>query len=320
VAVQIVIGGQETPAFLEEVGPQVNLRDVEAFEVELGYALPADYKEFLLRYNGGGLAEGLVYGRDDQPDVPYRHGEAISTLLSLTPEGASLSKHDRLVTPSVFEAYGTKLPLSAIAIGDDAFGNYFLLCNDNGDWLVRFWVHEEAELDLSEHRIMADGFLDLLMRVRSIEQRDVDEKAEYDAERAAIIKGPLPPKLEREIQVVEPRFPGVLQQVRTGAVALFDAKGHFSLHEDEFSRAYLDLMFWLHQEATENSLIAEELGDIVSGIWFTGGPSNFGLNGFSRKFLESWWRSRLASGDLVPVPAGHRFSQIAVDRILSQAW
>ncbi len=319
-AIRLNILGKETPVWIEEPGPKVGLHEIEAFERELGYSLPPDYREFLLHFNGGRLVEGLVYGRDDQPDVPYMHGDAISKLHSLEPKGQSLEAYDRLSTPKEFDAYDAKLPLNAIPIANDDFGNYFLLCSCNGGWLVRFWCHEDSDIgvDSLEHRVVAEGFTDLLMRVRSLEQLEIDEKAERDAEYLALVSGAYPRFVDQELELVEPRYPGVRLWVRKGALAVFESKGHFSLHSDELSRSYLDLIFWMHQEATGHSLALESFDSILRS-WFSETSNDFGLNGFSKNHVGSWWASRIASGDLTPDSSGFRFSPVAIDRIISVA-
>lgn len=75
--ISVAINGQVTPVLLKQRGPPVAEETIVAFEKRFGYPLPKDYREFLLTYNGGRPVEGEVMGRDDQPDVPYEHGDAI---------------------------------------------------------------------------------------------------------------------------------------------------------------------------------------------------------------------------------------------------
>jgi cell wall assembly regulator SMI1 len=50
----IILNGQDTQMRLEEYADLLpSEQQISAFEAELGFRLPADYREFLLTYNGG---------------------------------------------------------------------------------------------------------------------------------------------------------------------------------------------------------------------------------------------------------------------------
>jgi hypothetical protein len=92
-AIPVTIDGQVTPVFLKRRGPPVTEEDILGFEKRFGYPLPKDYREFLLTYNGGRPVEGEVLGRDDQPEIPYEHGDGIECFFQLpTIQGARMVK------------------------------------------------------------------------------------------------------------------------------------------------------------------------------------------------------------------------------------
>src|SRR5437899_12283709 len=82
-AVRVEIAGTIAPVILVSRGPTISEGDIARFEDRLGYQLPEDYREFLLKYNGGLAMVGAVVGRDDDPGAASEHGDAIGTCMKL---------------------------------------------------------------------------------------------------------------------------------------------------------------------------------------------------------------------------------------------
>jgi len=130
---------------------------VSALENQLGRTLPAEYREFLLRYNGGKPKPGIFRfalrnGRNTDSRVHW--------FLSLY-EG-EFSNLERNI-----DTFRGRLPADMLPIADDPFGNIVLL-GLHGDvrGKVYFWDHEaepDSQPDWSNIDLIADSF-DSFMR------------------------------------------------------------------------------------------------------------------------------------------------------------
>jgi len=134
--------------------------DVRAFEADIGYALPPDYRAFLLVTNGG-APDPHVVAIPGRGDAVVRHCFAL-----LSPARDLTLGHQR-------DVYAARIPAWMLPIADDPAGNRFLidLQSGAGHGHVHFWDHEE-EADgevlpwlANIHRV-ADGFGDFLSRLR----------------------------------------------------------------------------------------------------------------------------------------------------------
>lgn len=107
--------------------------DVTDFETQLGISLPIDYREFLIKTNGGipfpHKIEFSVENRPDTTSVEYFYG-----LLS---EDSSQS------LKWACGVFDDLLAKKLLPIAGDAFGNKIVLCLSDGT--VWFWDHEEPD-------------------------------------------------------------------------------------------------------------------------------------------------------------------------------
>jgi cell wall assembly regulator SMI1 len=292
--IPVKLSNQSTPVVLCDTGPQVFEDTIAAFEAKLGCKLPQDYREFLLRYNGGTPAVGTVTGRDDRPDIPYQHGDAIRTFFKLLTPGANQSGHDEL---KIIEHADWPLPKSQLPIAEDGGGNFFALDLRSPTGVIRFINHEALDEPIKRHRVMADSFLELLLRVMSVEENEALEQARRSQDRKRIERGRFPKRLARTLAAVSPRWPDAASWCRALSLKLFDAKGHFSVHDDDLSRLLLDFMFWLNENARNSTAVTPrtELAKIVYD-WFADDDEGFGLTGYAPDFVDAWWKDRLQSG------------------------
>ncbi|MEO7093878.1 MAG: SMI1/KNR4 family protein [Polyangiales bacterium] len=113
--IRVVVAGDETPVFLKKTHPPVDEAAIAAFEEKLGFALPADYREFLLRYNGGAPVVGRVNGRDDDPQTPYMYGDAVRGFFGL---GEAVPSYARLRASCDIDHW--EVPRDVLFIADDA--------------------------------------------------------------------------------------------------------------------------------------------------------------------------------------------------------
>lgn len=305
---QVEIRNHKTPVVLSSRGPAVSETCVATFEGRLGYRLPSDYREFLLKYNGGDPVVGIVKGLDDREDVPYQHGESVRGFLILAPSESDVPEHQELKTPAELD---WPIPANLLPIADDAFGNCFAIDLESTNGLVRFIDHESLD-DFSKHRVMADSFLDLLLRVVSFEENEARELAEKRRERRRLEVGQFPARLAAKIRIVAMQYPKVSEWCRSLSLKLFDAKGHFSVHDDSLSRLLLDLMFWINETAwkSENPTPRTELAKIIYD-WWCEEEEGFGLKGYAPGFVDEWWKNRLSTGALAGDYSAARFSSEA---------
>ncbi len=298
--IQVAIAGQITPLVLSSRGPALTDSDVAQLETAVRFKLPADYREFLLRYNGGYPVVGVVNGRDDDPQTPYAYGDAVSSFFQLPTQGGTVSEYSQLKV----EAIGyLNLPPYALPIAEDGGGNCFVLELGPTSGCIRFVCHEHLEEPYESHRIVADSFLDLLLRIRTIEAEEALKKARAIIERQALALGRFPSKLEKQCAAVSHKAPAIRSWVRILTLRIFDAKGHFSIHDDENSFALLDLAFWLYENARPELRPSQrpEMATIIMS-WWQEDDASFGLTGYAPGFLKDWWEHRLQSGLLIGSP------------------
>jgi hypothetical protein len=312
---RVEVAGTITPVMLRSCGPILSEQDVASFESRLRYKLPQDYREFLLKYNGGSPVVGDVVGRDDDPDIPYEHGDAIDHFVKLPAGNAKVEDYEVLRTPAEI---GWDVPDYILPIACDAGGNCFVLEVGRGQGLVRFLDHESLEdRPIARRRVLADSFLDLLLRVVSVEEKTAIRKLELESERKALAVGEFPRKLDAHCRVVEDAYPEIRSWIRAICLKLFDQKGHFAVHDDDLSRTVIDLMFWLYQSARGDAIWIKptELATMIH-CWWQDQDGGFGLRGHAPDFLRQWWTHRFAIGALEGTSEGARLTSEAVDRVI----
>jgi cell wall assembly regulator SMI1 len=142
-------------AFLEHIkNKKPSATDVEIvrFEHSLGITLPADYRSFLQRCNGG-YAGGSVWDFDNGIGVHHIAGFREEKHFSLPWRCNSLREF---------------LPPDVIPIADDPFGNAICLgIRSQGFGKIFFWDHESANDELAR---VADSFTQFVERLRSRNQ------------------------------------------------------------------------------------------------------------------------------------------------------
>jgi len=314
--VRVRICERDTPVVLESRGPEASESDITKFEAQLGFRLPLDYREFLLRYNGGDPVVGVVYGRDDDPDVPYQSGDAVRYFLKLPTAAGEVSDYEQLRPTAEIPC---ELPRNILPIAEDSGGNLFVLELGKGAGRIRFWDHESSDEPIDQHRILADSFGDFLTRFRSVEEQEAIDKAEKKAERQALETGDFPAKLAAQCKAVERIQPDIPVWIRKICLKIFEEKGYFAVHDDELSRTLLDLAFWLNQSARveQRPTKRTEMATIIR-LWHREENDAFGLNGYAPAFLAEWWEDRLAKGMLEGTIDNARFTDQSTDALLQK--
>jgi cell wall assembly regulator SMI1 len=121
--------------------------EIVRFEVALGERLPADYREFLFRCNGGYAGDSLWYY---ERDVGVHHigGFREESCFSLSAHCDSLREF---------------LPSDVIPIADDPFGNAICLgIRGEKKGKVYFWDHESAE---DEPELVSGSFAEFVSKL-----------------------------------------------------------------------------------------------------------------------------------------------------------
>lgn len=122
-----------------------SIDDISAFEKRIGYLLPEDYKEFLLKTNGGSFD---CYKVIDTERFGKTSPEMVDLIYGLNSESYS-DLDDKFNT---YHIEDKRMPDGLIPIAGDPGGNHFCIAlgeGKNGE--IYFWDHElEVEFDSPE--------------------------------------------------------------------------------------------------------------------------------------------------------------------------
>ena len=151
-------------------GPKLNSTDIKAFETFVGHRLPARYRSFLLKYNGG------------RPDLrDYRNedgsGASIERFFSISDSDGNLfDEYRRSASDHI-------LPAHVIPIGDDGGGNWICLSLDGANaGSTYFWDHDGADVGggYDHLQLLTRRFSDLLNGlIDTFDQSVFDENREF---------------------------------------------------------------------------------------------------------------------------------------------
>jgi cell wall assembly regulator SMI1 len=127
----------------DETGPTLNESTLARFEKHLGNQLPHDYREFLLKSNGGQPTDDLSFAftEDGKPS-----GSVVSEFYSLAEESERITLQKGIDT----FVKRNRMPAWFLPVADDAFGNQICLSLAKENFgSVFFWDHER-EPDVSD--------------------------------------------------------------------------------------------------------------------------------------------------------------------------
>ena len=128
---------------------------LSALEKAIGRPVPVDFAEFLSQFPDTGIfeVEGVVFiASEDRLSGRHDGRFAIETLFA----ACSDERYD-LLTIRRKDALNDSTRTEFLRIGDDSFGNAFLLdLRDEGFGKVYFWDHEAASSESTLHLVAPD--------------------------------------------------------------------------------------------------------------------------------------------------------------------
>jgi SMI1 / KNR4 family (SUKH-1) len=123
-------------------GRPISLKDIEAFEADIGYTFPDDYRQFLLAYNGG----TVVFEHDIPiPDMPGG-GVFVKYLWALSVASPSLGVKESRAIQTIYR----QCLRQAVIIGDDWGTGYFFLILDGVERGAVYFIYKDGMPQLSE--------------------------------------------------------------------------------------------------------------------------------------------------------------------------
>lgn len=148
---------------ISKTGPTITAADIAAFESRIGHELPADYRKFLLKYNGGRPGHNVVRGEE-------RNDVAVQIFFGIRDhEYYDLDAQWRMMRGRVLD--------DQLAIAIDGFGNLICLALEDDDYgTVYFWDHE-CEADEGEEPSydnltrLASSFTDFWVRMEPFDPK-----------------------------------------------------------------------------------------------------------------------------------------------------
>lgn len=131
---------------MDTVNEKITLKDITEFENRCNINLPNEYKDFLLRYNGG-------YPKASTFKISDEYGESVvNKFYGIGNMKGNLDK--------VYEILDGELPEGFISIGSDPGGNEICIGIDEKYYgKIYFWIHDmESDEELSNMFFLADSF------------------------------------------------------------------------------------------------------------------------------------------------------------------
>jgi len=303
----------ETPVRLRERGPSLNDLRIAAFERELGHRLPNHYRAFLLAYNGGipAVSWFVPYGKDAANTTGHATLRRFFSLPT-APEADDVPEYQRLLTP---REHPSGLPGDVLVIGDDDGGAYFVIrLAGRASGQILF-----LDIPADTATTVANDMLDWLMRFRTVERQAELDREEWEAQRVALERGPLPAALVQQIARAGLDRSLVEGAIRQAYLDVFEDKGHVALLADPKSHVAFDLACWLLSASRQSSGVRREDMHKAMFAWCRDRDGGFGLRGFGPGDVDRWWDQRLAEGHLERANEGRmRLNERYVEGLLSK--
>lgn len=147
---------------ITDVGSPLTAEELEKFEAHLQVQLPADYRQFLLEYNGGRPEPNLFtfHGQEEGSDCHYLLGLNGSDGFDLRP---------------FIETHKERLPAGLFAIAYDSLGNLICLSTRKEDLgRIYFWDHQLHGKQAQAPTLVAENFEKFLAGFKSETQNLIE--------------------------------------------------------------------------------------------------------------------------------------------------
>lgn len=124
---------------LEESGKSINEQDLANFETSIGYQLPKDYRDFLLRHNGGRPMPNYWCAKARWQDafgyLSAQYGQQIELITLYSLDDGPVNG-----IPTVLESMRGDIPANAIPIGDSSSPIFLLILNGQYAGSIFLWL------------------------------------------------------------------------------------------------------------------------------------------------------------------------------------
>lgn len=193
-------------------------KELREFEKNIGFELPQDYQEFLLKYNGGVI-------NDNKNSFKIKELQEITTLDILF--GLNLQNTD-LDLKNLHKEYASDLLQNMLVIGSDSFGTMIVLLNQKDDKGIYYWdyswEYEQSDEEKNGYKI-AGSFQEFMDNLKSY--NEVDKKNIENLTKAEIINNISAEKDITSIWAFSPDGKS-LQEINRKVHARFTNQGNFS--------------------------------------------------------------------------------------------
>lgn len=293
--INVVLGGKPTPLHLKDRGKRLTETRLARFESDLGYRLPDDYREFLLRYNGGTslIGDTIAYVGERAP--PFDPGPELRDFYSLGAE----EEYRQLRLPA---EHTWQLPPHLLPFASDSFGNEIALDLSRSPTPVVFLDHEQTEEGYCGTEVAA-SFTDVLMLVKTIDERnselEVEEKEEREqrkAERLSLLNDSWPQWFREGAEKVAARVPDLPARFRTLCLTMFDEHRILRVTEGDRAMLFLDVSAWMRQSQSVVPPLYPGSIDDVGARWSRSEQGEIGAVYYAWGFAAKWRADREARG------------------------
>jgi cell wall assembly regulator SMI1 len=137
-----------------ETGKKITEKNIAKIEKKYNVSFPQEYKDFLLKYNGGECEpNGFVFNENSE--------DSDSEVRSFFAIGGIDGDYDLEENINIYTIEEKRLPNLYIPIAEDDLGNLVCIsCNETDYGFIYFWDHEnENESEDSVHNCMDNMFL-----------------------------------------------------------------------------------------------------------------------------------------------------------------
>jgi cell wall assembly regulator SMI1 len=158
--------------FMEEnifkkTGPNLSTSDIETIENRLGVKFPEEYKQHLLKYNGGEPKRAWLSGLGNSEEPYNAFSSVIDYFYALYTDG-----NDRFDSfDDFFNIFQGRMPSHIFPIARDIAGNQICISAGAADHgYIYYWYHEEEadddqEPDYRNLTLLAKNFKDFLEKL-----------------------------------------------------------------------------------------------------------------------------------------------------------